>query len=153
MPVDSAPRLDDRAAAASRPSVLVAEDEALAASALEDCLLDLGFDVTLVSNGVDALAAANDTKFDVLLTDLRMPGLDGGGLIRQLRATRPMLPVVVMTGQASPDWRSELTREGEGPTVLLTKPVSLRAIVQALHDAASGDAASGDAATGKAAAG
>jgi CheY-like chemotaxis protein len=118
--------------------VLVAEDEALAASALEDCLLDMGFDVTLVSNGVDALAAANDTHFDVLLTDLRMPGMDGGRLIRQLRAKRPMLPVVVMTGQASPDWRAELTREGEGPTVLLTKPVSLRAIVQALREAAAG---------------
>jgi CheY-like chemotaxis protein len=113
--------------------VLVAEDEALAAMALEDCLLEQGFHVTLAEDGQAALEAASAAPFDVLLTDLRMPRLDGAALIRQLRAARPDLPVVVMSGHAGPSWRSDLHREGEGPIVMLHKPVNLGAIINALR--------------------
>jgi CheY-like chemotaxis protein len=119
--------------AASPIRVLVAEDEELAALALEDCLIEQGFAVTLTGDGQAALEAASSAAFDVLLTDLRMPRLDGAGLIRRLRAQRPDLPVVVMSGNVEPTWRESLHREGEGPIVLLHKPINLRAIVTALR--------------------
>ena len=113
--------------------MLVVEDEDLAASALAECLAEQGFDVTIARDGIAALEAAEGGGFDVLLTDLRMPRLDGGGLIRQLRAMRPLLPVVVMTGQVPSGWESELHREGEGPIRLLWKPATLRSIVETVN--------------------
>jgi len=100
--------------------VLVAEDEALAAMALEDLLLEAGFDVLLAADGQEALETAGRERFDLLLTDLRMPRLDGRELIRRLRAMRPDLPVVVMTGYAPPN--GSIVIEEGGPIVLMTKP-------------------------------
>jgi len=123
------------AQAASRApiSVLLVEDELLAAKALEECLADAGFTVTLAADGLAALEAARLGAFDILLTDLRMPRLDGTQLIRRLRADRPALPVVVMTGDVPDDWDTEVAREGEGPTRLLLKPVTLREVVGTLN--------------------
>jgi CheY-like chemotaxis protein len=128
--------LVDPPRAASKPravSVLLVEDEALSAQALEECLTESGFAVTVASDGISALEAAQRNVFDVLLTDLRMPRLDGVQLIRLLRVDRPGLPVVVMTGQVPSDWEVEFQRDGEGPTRLLLKPVSLREIVGTLR--------------------
>ena len=113
--------------------VLVVEDEDLAASALGECLEEQGFAVILARDGVAALEAAEGGGFDVLLTDLRMPRLDGSELIRRLRAERPSLPVIVMTGQVPCDWQQELQREGEGPMRLLYKPATLRSIVETVR--------------------
>lgn len=78
--------------------VLLAEDEALVAMAVEDLLTDAGYRVTVARNGLEALDAFSRDPADLLVTDVRMPGLDGLGLTERLREMRPSLPVVVMTG-------------------------------------------------------
>jgi CheY-like chemotaxis protein len=82
--------------------VLVAEDEALIALSLADLLEAEGHEVVLAPDGADALDAALrlGDALDVLVTDLNMPRLGGEDLIRELRAERPGLPVVVVTGSA-----------------------------------------------------
>lgn len=113
--------------------ILVAEDEALAAMAIEDELLREGYEVTLAPDGHAALQAAQQAMPDLLLTDLRMPRLDGAGLIRALRAASPSLPVVVMTGYA-PAGGAEAFRDlGEGPVVLFTKPLDMDALLAELR--------------------
>ena len=105
-----------------RARILVAEDEGLAAMAIEDMLKDAGFDVLLAVDGQQALELASEHPFDLLLTDLRMPRLSGNELVRKLREGRPGLPVVVMTGYAPPGGVGAL-QSGHGPMVLLNKPL------------------------------
>lgn len=117
-----------------RPKVLVAEDEPLIASLLEILLQEQGYDPHSACDGEAALGMAERTRFDVLLTDLHMPRMGGAQLIRSLRAKRPALPVVVISGNAPVDWPSQLHRDGEGPLVLLRKPLDLPRIPSALQD-------------------
>lgn len=104
------------------PRILVAEDENLAAIAIEEMLRDAGFDVLLAGDGQEALEIASLNAFDLLLTDLRMPRLSGNELVRRLREGRPGLPVIVMTGYAPPGGVGAL-QSGYGPMVLLNKPL------------------------------
>lgn len=104
------------------PAILVAEDETLAAMAIEDMLRDAGFEVLLAGDGQQALEIAELHHFDLLLTDLRMPRLSGAELVRKLREARPGLPVIVMTGYAPPGGVGAL-QSGYGPMVLLNKPL------------------------------
>ncbi len=114
--------------------VLMAEDEVLAAEVLEEALSAAGFAILAAVDGQAALDLADHHGFDVLLTDLRMPRMDGGELIRLLRLRRPNLPVVVMTGYDPEEAR---LLEGPGPLRLLSKPLRIDQVVAALVDVVS----------------
>lgn len=117
--------------------VLMAEDERLAAEVIEEGLVEAGFEVLAADDGQAAFDLfSNGAGFDLLLTDLRMPRLDGKELIARLRARRPDLPVVVMTGYPPPEGAISL-QAGRGPMRLLTKPVGITPLIAALHDVAS----------------
>lgn len=111
------------------PRILVAEDEALAAMAIEEELQYAGYEVILAPDGQAALDAARKTMPDLLLTDLRMPRLDGLGLIRALRARAPLLPVIVMTGYAPSGGADAFVAPGESPVSLFNKPISMDAVL------------------------
>ena len=120
--------------------VLIAEDEALVAMSLHDLLDADGHEVELAFDGVAALAAARrlGSALDVLVTDLNMPRLGGEALIRNLRAERPDLPVVVVTGSPPSGGATEL-REGSGghgALVLLHKPLDYQALLTAVREVA-----------------
>jgi CheY-like chemotaxis protein len=116
--------------------VLMAEDEPMAAEVIEEALVDAGFEVLAATDGQEAAdLAAEGVDFDLLLTDLRMPRLDGKELIARLRAERPDLPVVVMTGFPPPDGAAAL-QTGRGPLRLVTKPIGITPLVAALRDVA-----------------
>ena len=120
--------------------VLLAEDEALIALSLADLLEAEGYDVTVAPDGADALDAARrmGDALGVLVTDLNMPRLCGEGLILELRAERPGLPVVVVTGSAPPGGLEELRRcaGGDGLLQLLLKPADCGELAAALRRAA-----------------
>ena len=88
-------------AADGRGHVLLVDDDDLVRSTVAFMLQDAGFAVTQAESGEAALAlASGDHGFDVMLTDVAMPGLDGPGLVAQLRAGGWARPVVFMTGHA-----------------------------------------------------
>ncbi|MCW8084511.1 response regulator [Sabulicella glaciei] len=112
--------------------VLLAEDEAIIALFFREELEQWGCKVTWAPNGERALSEAQTgAVFDVLVTDLKMSGLRGEDLIRQLRETRPLLPVVVVTGSPPTGGAASLSREGEGPLTLLIKPTLTSDILRA----------------------
>jgi CheY-like chemotaxis protein len=115
--------------------VLMAEDEALAAEVLEEALAAAGFAILCAEDGQAALELAEGHGFDVLLTDLRMPRMDGRELIRRLRHRFPNLPVVVMTGY-DPGGNDVALQAGDGPLRLLAKPLLLSDVVAAVIDVA-----------------
>lgn len=103
--------------------LLVAEDEYLAAMALIEILEAEGFRVTLAHNGVEALEVDEKDPAALLLTDMRMPVMGGGALIRTIQLRRADLPIIVMTG-----YSEYLPQEVPGRLIVLRKPYSLSAL-------------------------
>ncbi|MCW2237957.1 response regulator [Azospirillum canadense] len=112
------------------PHVLVAEDEVLCALSLSFDLQKAGYRATITHDGWRAIQADARDEADILLTDLQMPRLDGMDLIRCLRAKRPNLPVVIMTGRTLE--RGTLD-EFRGPTMCISKPISDAQLFSALR--------------------
>ena len=117
------------------PSVLYAEDEILIAETLADILGDLGFQVHRTADGLEALEASSVQDFDILLTDIDMPRMNGVELIRSLRQNVPGIPVVIITGRPPDGGLRGLGDLGPGPTLMLAKPVRVDDICSALRKA------------------
>ncbi len=81
--------------------ILVADDETAQRETLVDILTDAGHQVSAAASGDEALALVSRTRFHLLLTDLRMPGLDGVALLRRALEVQPDLSVILMTAYAT----------------------------------------------------
>ncbi|MGE8657934.1 MAG: ATP-binding protein [Achromobacter sp.] len=113
--------------------VLVAEDNSVNRKLFEEQLSMLGCEVTAVTNGEQALAQLQQHTFDVLLTDLSMPGMDGYTLAGHVRQCCPGLPVLAATANVTPQDRQRGLRAGMA--AVLGKPLSLGKLAQALSEA------------------
>ena len=98
--------------------VCLIDDDRLVRGALALGLEDGGFEVFAAENGEVGLDLIEREKPDVVMTDLRMPGMDGGALIGLIRARYPDLPIVAMSGDSSDD--------GGAADVFLHKPFKIR---------------------------
>jgi DNA-binding NtrC family response regulator len=85
----------------------------------------------VASNGFDALQHLGRETFDVILLDLRMPGLDGKGLVAELRAHRIQLPIILMS--ANPNLPAEA--RALGISQYLAKPFDIEALEQMIERA------------------
>jgi signal transduction histidine kinase/CheY-like chemotaxis protein len=113
--------------------VLVVDDN-LVNRRVATALLDrLGAASEAVASGDEALVRAGDARFDVILMDLEMPGLDGLASTRALRARGDATPVVALTASAGPETAAEC--EAAGMCGCLTKPVAAERLRAALEDA------------------
>jgi DNA-binding NtrC family response regulator len=116
--------------------ILVAEDDKLASMALQIFLEGNGYRVSVASDGLAAEAAFDKDPADILLTDIRMPRMDGLTLINQRHARKPDLPVIIMTGNMTVDMFT--VQPCNGPTTLFRKPITppdlLKAIRASLPD-------------------
>jgi DNA-binding NtrC family response regulator len=82
---------------ASRGRILIVDDEANARAALSEILGEEGYTTETAADGFKALGKLEEFGPDVVLTDLKMPGLDGIGLMEKARAILPTCTFVVMT--------------------------------------------------------
>src|SRR5258706_3759137 len=96
----------------NKPRILLIEDDRREASSLERLLQTESYQVVVEHRGDDGLRRARAEDFDVVVTDLRMPGLDGLEIIRQMHAAKPRLPIVLMTAYGTTDSTIEATRHG-----------------------------------------
>ncbi len=118
-------------------SVLVAEDEPGLRAFLAEVLEGEGHRVMLAASGLEAQAALHAHAFDVVLTDLKMPGLDGLGVLRAAKAEQPHVAVIVLTAHGSVDSAVEAMRLGAFDYLQkpLRSPNQLRTLVlRALED-------------------
>ena len=114
--------------------ILLIEDDAGLAENLREVLADEGFTVTLCVRGDDGLLRAGQDEFDVVLTDLRLPGLGGLELVRQLHESHPRLPVLLMTAHGNIETAIEATKLGAYDYV--QKPFEMPELIGLLHRAA-----------------
>lgn len=121
--------------------ILLAEDDTAVQSFVSRALVHKGHDVTAVEDGIQALEALDgglddafdDDGFDLLITDIVMPGLDGIGLALKVARDYPDLPVLLMTGYSAERQRAHNLDELICDVV--TKPFSLQQICDAAEAA------------------
>jgi DNA-binding NtrC family response regulator len=99
-------------------NVLLADDERSIAITLRDDLVEDGHKVTVVGDGREALAELKAHSFDLLITDIRMPGMDGISLLKAARALDPAPEVIVITGHGTIESAVEAIRHGAHDYVL-----------------------------------
>src|SRR4051812_24536808 len=92
--------------------VLLIEDEEALAAALQHVLEVEGHEVVTSNDSQEGLDAARNGSFEVVITDLKMPGLSGMDVIKALHDTKPQLPVILMTGHHTTDVAIEAMKFG-----------------------------------------
>ncbi len=112
--------------AEDRPSVLVVDNDPIVAESLAEFLSQEGYRASTACGGEEALRAIaasveSGSRFQVVLSDVSMPGMDGMELLRQVRAKHPSLAFVVMTGYGAIESAVEALRAGASD--YLTKPI------------------------------
>lgn len=120
-------------AATPPPRILVADDEVRLMTALRNTLRDQGYEVTGVTSGVEALEALRATPFDLLLTDLMMPEMDGIALLEAALEIDANLVAIMMTGHGTIATAVETMQVGAFDYIL--KPFKLSAILPVLSRA------------------
>jgi EAL domain-containing protein (putative c-di-GMP-specific phosphodiesterase class I) len=108
---------------AARARVLLAEDDEHIRRPLGRSLAAVGYEVVMVENGREALAQVREAPFDVIVSDIVMPELDGIQLLRAIRERDADVPVVLVTG--APDVATAMQAVRLGALLYLTKPVDL----------------------------
>jgi two-component system, cell cycle response regulator DivK len=110
----------------SSARVLIVEDNPLNLKLVRDVLLKAGFDVIEARTGEDGVARAQDSRPDVILMDLQLPGVDGTQAMRTIKASPSGsgIPIVALTAFAMSEDRDRALRNGfDG---YLSKPISVR---------------------------
>ena len=114
---------------AGRPRVLVVDDEASIRDLLSKTLALAEYDVDLAPDGRTALDRLRVVPYDLLITDLKMPGVDGITVIREGRRLRPDIPVVIITGYSTE--ASAIEAINLGVSGYLTKPFRVPRVLAA----------------------
>jgi DNA-binding NtrC family response regulator len=94
------------------PHILIIDDEKIALINLTHVLEGEGYKVTACSDGQSGLAAMQKNAFDLVLTDVRMPGIDGMEVLQHIKSTTPDVPVIMITGHASLDSAVDAMKAG-----------------------------------------
>ena len=102
-------------------TILVAEDEGSVRESLGEVLRDEGYEVSLVCDGTAACTALETREFDIVLSDVRMPGADGLTVLQRAREVAPQTLVLLMTAHATVETAVEALRRGAQDYLL--KPV------------------------------
>lgn len=113
--------------------LLLIEDDSAIAASLGQVLGEEGYAVTLAERGDHGLRLAGEGKFDVVLTDLRLPGLDGLELVARLHRSHPRLPIILMTAHGTADTAIEATKRGAYDYLL--KPFDMPELLDVLGKA------------------
>lgn len=110
--------------------VLIVDDDTAVRGALKEALVALGYRAECVSNGPSALGLLEQQPFEVVLTDLGMPGMDGTQVAREVKRLSPQTQVIILTG-----W-GDLVVPTDCVDETMTKPVRLAALGELMQRAA-----------------
>lgn len=114
--------------------VLLIEDDLAIASALERVLKAEGYEMQMIARGDEGLKIATQGSFDVVITDLKLPGLNGLELVRSLHAVRPRIPIILTTAHGTTETAIEATKFGAYDYLL--KPFEISELIELVGKAA-----------------
>jgi two-component system chemotaxis response regulator CheY len=106
-----------------RPRILIVDDEQTVRDLVAKTLTTADYDVDTAPDGPSALDRLRTTEYDLLITDLKMPGMDGLSVIREVRRLTAELPIIIITGYSTE--ASAIEAINLGVSGYLTKPFRL----------------------------
>lgn len=109
-------------------NILTVDDSASIRMTTRIALTNAGYQVTEAVDGTDGLAKLNAGAFDLVITDLNMPNMDGLTMIRELRKTHVGIPVVFLTTESDGEIKQQA--KAAGATGWLTKPFDPESLVK-----------------------
>jgi len=112
--------------------ILVVEDDEGSLVALSRYLQMMGYAVEQASDGAEALSKLERDRFDLVLSDIMMPVVDGFLLTKHIRANFPATPIILMTG--NPPARPREVATQVGARLLLSKPLILDELVEKITE-------------------
>lgn len=115
------------------PRVLVVDDDPVIGKSFERVLSGKGYAVITASDGAEALRKLNNENYDVVFTDIKMPGMNGLEVAERIKASQPWLPVVIITGYGTQS--NEEQAGAAGVSGFLRKPLTPDMIEHSAHKA------------------
>lgn len=117
----------------SADRVLLIDDEMEFVEVLAERLRARGLEVEVAFSGMDGVKKSQATKFDAVVLDFAMPGMDGIATLKTLLAGTPELQVILLTGQATIKTAVNATRLGA--VEILEKPTDINTLMEKIHEA------------------
>jgi DNA-binding NtrC family response regulator len=115
------------------PKILIVEDDAATAWALEQSLSDEGYAITSVDSAEKALVALKQQAIELVITDLRLPRMDGLELVRRVQARKTRAPVIVVTAYGNEETQRRLDEAGVHAT--FAKPFQMDRLRKSVESA------------------
>lgn len=116
-----------------RSNILIVDDEKLIRMSLEDRLMKEGYAVTSLSNAIEGLKVLQSINFDAVITDFRLPKMDGIDFLREIKKVSSDIVVIIMTAYGSIE--NAVVSMKEGAYDYVTKPFSLEELIIKLQKA------------------
>lgn len=117
----------------SNPRILIVDDEEIIRNLVLEVIEDLGYRGSAVSDGYKAIESLKKERYDLMITDIKMPGIDGLELINKAKEVSPELITIIITGYASIETARKAIREGAYDYIL--KPFDLGELKTAISNA------------------
>ncbi len=122
---------DTRPASPAKTRILILDDEPIVCKRLKPAFQKAGYEVETFTDSASALARVEGTRFDIVITDLKMEGVDGMHFLTRVKELSPETGVVVITGFATLDTAKESFRKGAFDFV--AKPFKLSDILDTVR--------------------
>src|SRR5882757_7900444 len=113
--------------------ILLIEDDPGIVMTLRRVLTEEGYSVQVEKRGDNGLTAAQNDSFDVVITDMKLPGLNGLDLVRELHAAKPRLPIILMTAHGTTETAIQATKSGAYDYLL--KPFEIQEFIELVEKA------------------
>jgi len=119
----------------AKPKILIIDDEAIVRVSCKKCLVPEGYDVDSAENGIAGLRLVESNTYDLILTDLKMPDMDGIEFLAKIKETHPKAKVIMITGYSTSEHAEMAIKSGAYNYI--EKPFTPETLVKAVKEALS----------------
>lgn len=121
-----------------KPKILVIDDEEIVRISCKKCLNPEGYEVSAAQNGLEGLRLIEETRYDLILTDLKMPDMDGMEFLSKIKERQPGTKVIMITGYSTVE--NAVAALKQGAYNYIEKPFTpdtlIKAVTEAISDTA-----------------